>query len=329
MFRESLLQSPEWQHFQEKNGRTCLQGEFGLGVVETLPIVGKYVYLPRGPIVSISNPPAGRAGFKFQISKLRDELFAVARTQKVGWVRVEPGSEEELEVLKQVFGVGNMVRAPHDVQPREILVMDIVSSETELLSAMKPKTRYNIRLAEKHGVSVRFSREARDMETFIDLIYATTERKAIRPHPKEYYRNFFATFNSERCTLALAEYEGQVLAANLLVFFDSTAYYLHGGSSAEGRHLMAPFLLQFQSIREAKQRGMTQYNFGGVRTEATGYKLQATSSSWEGITRFKQGFAPATEPIVFPGAYDIIVSLWHYRMYRLLAWLQKIRKAWR
>lgn len=319
MFREALLQSTEWQHFQEKNGRLCLRGEFGLGVVETLPIVGKYLYVPRGPILDISN-------IKNQKSKIDAELLKAAEETEAGWVRIEPGSEEELEVLKQVFGVGNMVRAPHDAQPREILVMDIVPSETELLSTMKPKTRYNIRLAEKHGVSVRFSREARDMETFIDLIYATTERKAIRPHPKEYYRNFFATFNSERCTLALAEYEGQVLAANLLVFFEGTAYYLHGGSSDEGRHLMAPFFLQWESIREAKRRGMTQYNFGGVKTQPTTHNPQPTTSSWEGITRFKQGFAPATQPIVFPGTYDIIVSPWRYRAYRWLRRAQQLKK---
>ena len=321
MFRETLLQSPLWQAFQEKNSRTCIREQAGLAVVETLPIVGQYFYFPRFPL--------------FDSVLVKEPLLALARKHQAGWMRMEPENEEVLATLRELFGEKCVVVAPHDVQPREILLMDITSSEEELLAAMKSKTRYNIRLAEKHGVSVRFSREGKDMEMFIDLIYATTERKAIRPHPKQYYRNFFATFSPEQCVLALAEHEGKVLAANLLVFFDSVAYYLHGGSSAEGRHLMAPFLLQFASIREAKRRGMTQYNFGGVKTinnqpaYRPGRQSTINKNSWEGITRFKQGFAPATESIVFPGAYDIIVSPWRYRAYRSLAWLQKIRKAWR
>lgn len=312
MFREPLLQSPLWRSFQEKSGRACVEGSFGLGVIETLPLVGPYLYCPRGPIP--------------EELRIKDELLKAAEGAEAGWIRVEPGSEAELEMLRALFGEGRVVVAPHDVQPREILVMDIRSDDAAFLSAMKPKTRYNIRLSEKHGVTVRFSRSEADMERFIELIYATTGRKAIRPHPREYYRNFFRAFDEAQCVLALAEHDGQVLAVNLLVFFDGVAYYLHGGSSDEGRHLMAPYLLQWESIREAKRRGCTLYDFGGVRTEVTSGKRGAPSSDWSGITRFKQGFAPTTQPIVFPGAYDIVVSFWRYRLYQLLRSFQQLRK---
>ncbi len=309
MFRESLLQSSLWQAFQEKNERVCVMGKFGLGIIETLPVVGTSLYLPRGPIGEI-------AGYK-------EDLLEAAKRAGAGWIRVEPGSEGELEELKAVFQEFQTISAPHDIQPREILVMDIAPTEEILLSLMKQKTRYNIRLAEKHGVTVRFSRSIEDMETFIELIYTTTNRKAIRPYPKSYYRNFLATFPEENCVVALALHEGKVLAANLLVFFEETAYYLHGGSSDEGRHLMAPFFLQWKSIGEAKRRGMIQYNFGGVRTGTE------TNNSWAGITRFKQGFAPKTLPIAFPGAYDIILSPWRYRLYRTLRLAQKIKNIFR
>lgn len=312
MFREALLQSPRWRSFQEQHGKTCVNGDFGLGVVETLPIVGQYLYLPRGPVVEISN-------IKYQNSKLKEELLEVAQQNKVGWVRVEPGSEEELADVRHMFSGHQITNAPHDVQPREILVLDIEADEAALLAAMKSKTRYNVRLAEKHGVTIRFSRAVEDIETFIALLYATTNRKAIRPHPKSYYRNFFTVFPETECTIALAEHEGRVLAANLMVFWDGAAYYLHGGSSDEGRNLMAPYLLQWECIREAKRRGCKLYDFGGV-------SIETSVAAWQGITRFKQGFAPVTKSIVFPGAYDIVIAPWRYQLYRVLQRLQTIRK---
>ncbi|TXH00895.1 MAG: peptidoglycan bridge formation glycyltransferase FemA/FemB family protein [Candidatus Moraniibacteriota bacterium] len=305
MFRESLLQSSLWQAFQEKNGHVCVMGKFGLGIVETLPIVGKYLYLPRGPVV--------------EKSTIHEELLRVAEEAKAGWIRVEPESEETLEVLKQQFGAGSVVEAPHDVQPREILVMDIQPDESILLAQMKSKTRYNIRLAEKHGVTVRFSRAEKDLESFIDLIYTTTNRKAIRPHPKSYYRNFFAALDESQCVIALAEHKGVIRAANLLVFYENAAYYLHGGSSDEGRHLMAPFLLHWESIQEAKQRHCSFYDFGGANT-------RDDQSSWAGITRFKQGFAPTNQTILFPGTYDMILSPWRYRLYQILRVAQGAKK---
>jgi lipid II:glycine glycyltransferase (peptidoglycan interpeptide bridge formation enzyme) len=311
MFREALLQSELWKNFQEKNGRICVKGNFGLAIVETLPIVGKYLYVPRGPLVSTE--------------QTKEELIHVAQEHNAGWIRVEPGSEAELTMLRSGAKEYRSVSAPHTVQPKEILVVNIENAESELLAQMKSKTRYNIRLAEKRGVAVRFSRATEDVEAFISLIYATTRRKEIRPHPKQYYQNFFAVFNETVCTLALAEYQGKVLAANLLVFFEDTAYYLHGGSSDEGKNLMAPFLLQWESIKLAKERGMKQYNFGGVHTLATNHTSRPANSDWAGITRFKQGFAPNASTLSFPGTYDIIISPIQYGLYRIIRFGQKIK----
>ena len=311
MFRETLLQSELWKNYQEKNGRICVKGNFGLAIIESLPIVGKYLYVPRGPLVSTE--------------QTKEELMHIAQEHNAGWIRVEPGNEEELTMLRSGAKEYHSVSAPHTVQPQEILVVNIENAESELLAQMKSKTRYNIRLAEKRGVTVRFSRATEDVEAFISLIYATTRRKEIRPHPKQYYQNFFAVFNETVCTLALAEYQGKVLAANLLVFFEDTAYYLHGGSSDTGKNLMAPFLLQWESIKLAKERGMKQYNFGGVHTLATNHTSRPVNSDWVGITRFKQGFAPNASTLSFPGTYDIIISPIQYGLYRIIRFGQKIK----
>lgn len=242
------------------------------------------------------------------------------------WIRVEPQTEEVLQILRTTFGADRIVAAPRDTNPREILMVSLSGDVTTWLDQMKPKTRYNVRLAEKHGVTVRFSRSKEDIERFIELIYATTNRKAIAPHPKDYYRNFFATFPDAMCTLALAEYDGAPIAAALLVFFGETAYYLHGGSADTKRELMAPFLLQFRSMEEAKRRGCMRYDFGGVRVSS---KRGADDTDWDGITRFKQGFAPKQETLLFPGTYDIVLSPTRYALYRQLHHLTGIRQFFR
>lgn len=317
----NLFQSARWAAFQEKSGRRVhilpagLVG--GVAVVESLPLVGNYLYFPRGPILETNT--------QYPISNIKETLLSLVRKEQAGWIRVEPEHEEGVTILKEIFGK-QIVRSPRTVQPQEILVISLEGTSEERLARMKSKTRYNIRLAEKHGVAVRFSREEKDIEAFLTLIQATTKRKGIRPHRVEYYRNFFSVFGEGECVLALAEHEGDLLAAGLIVFYAGTAYYLHGGSNDTKRDLMAPFLLHYRAMEEAQQRGCSWYDFGGV---ATGSKLETRNSKlsdWAGITRFKQGFAPDTPTTLYPGTFDIIFDAKRYRLYRLLSRVQQIKR---
>jgi lipid II:glycine glycyltransferase (peptidoglycan interpeptide bridge formation enzyme) len=203
------------------------------------------------------------------------------------------------------------------MQPKEILMMDITPSEEELLSQMKSKTRYNIRLAEKKGVVVKQTREPEDIEVFLKIMQETALRKDVHFHPKEYFQAFLDFFSEDVCTLFVAVYEGKILAGSLVAFYEGTAYYLHGGSRDAGREVMAPHLLQWEQIREAKRRGCTKYDLGGVAIQTA-----PKGKDWSGITRFKRGFAPHIDPLVFPGTYDFVL---HNLRYKLYSTLQKIR----
>jgi lipid II:glycine glycyltransferase (peptidoglycan interpeptide bridge formation enzyme) len=339
MDKNEFLQSEAWARLQEAAGHEVVrigddhayiaaQNMAGMahGFVHVLPLVGKYLYTPRWP------------EGQFPISNFQFPNFlAEAKVAGCKWVRVEPGTEEVLEILKaeiprqarndKELSGAYMVRAPHDMQPRETFVIDIAKSEEELLAAMKPKTRYNIRLAEKKGVKVFATRERKYQEAFLDLITATAERKDIVPHPRSYYEKFFTELPEDMCYLFVAEYEGVVLAANLVMICGDTATYLHGGSGDRYREVMAPFLLQWEQIKFAKARGCTRYDFGGIRLMASD-KTQATrhkkADSWAGITRFKTGFSPQTAPTVFPGCYDIVLDKCGYRRYAQLRFAQRV-----
>lgn len=297
-----LFQSQEWFAFQQACGKNVWNIDDGIyGTKNKLPLgIGTYGYVPRFP---------GRMYTPGECQNLK----AYACEQGWTFLRVEPQSK----VIQEVFFermASKAVESFHDVQPREILMMDIVPDEDVLLKEMKSKTRYNIRLAEKQGVVVESTHNKEEREAFLDIMESTAKRKSIHFHPRSYYQAFLTHLDARACELFVAKKDGVVLAGSIVYFYQGTAYYLHGGSGDTGRNLMAPHLLQWRQIQEAKKRGCKRYDFGGVAIQSS----SAKGKDWSGITRFKQGFAPKTESILFPGTYDIVLDSKRYGMYKLL-----------
>lgn len=247
------------------------------------------------------------------------QLLDLAKTNNAGWIRIEPASEDILKAIKNNTGY-KVVRAPHDMQPRELLIIDIKKSEEEMLVQMKPKTRYNIKLAEKKGIKTRSvertEKNEKYIEEFLRLVAVTAERNKITSHPENYYKKMFESIPSDILKLYIAEYENKIIAANLVIFFGNTCTYLHGSSDDEYRNVMAPYMLQWQQIRDAISSGYSLYDFGGVKTDEEG------NNNWKGITRFKTGFSPAAKPTKLPGSYDIIINPIKYYLY---IFIQKIK----
>jgi lipid II:glycine glycyltransferase (peptidoglycan interpeptide bridge formation enzyme) len=304
-----FLQSKEWRSFQESFGRATFHLEaedfWSNIVVHSLPFVGSYFYIPRGPVFKKNSSD--------QLTKQLQNLVDLAKKEKAGWIRVDAESEEKLTSLKQVFS-GKIEKAPHDVQPKQIFVLDISKNEKELLAEMKSKTRYNIRLAEKKGVQVFVSKKKEHIDRFCELVEVTAKRQGINSHPKEYYQKMLEIIPEENIKLYCAEFDGVVIATNLVIFFGNMATYLHGASDDRFRNVMAPYLLQWKQIKAAKELGCKQYDFGGVKIGG--------DNEWAGITNFKSGFSPETKPLEFQGSYDVVVSRYKYALYRILQWIK-------
>jgi len=326
-----FLASGVWREFQEAAGKNVFHiGEdgFSASIIEhSLPLIGKYLYVPRGPVIEIRNPSASR---RTEIRKSIDELVLLAKKNKAGWVRIEPATEEGLDFLKESTDLP-VRKAPHDMQPKEVFIVDISESEEELLSSMKPKTRYNIRLAEKKGVEVsvvdnRSADAGMSLDEFIRLVGITAKRDGIVSHPDGYYRRMLATIPPENLKLYAARYDGKIIAANLVAFFGDTATYLHGASDNENRNLMAPYLLQWTQMKDAKNAGFGKYDFGGIKGKKGEKSEKGSLGDWAGITRFKTGFSLKTKAAVFPGSYDIVVDRRRYFAYRALSVLMPVLK---
>ncbi|MBL8966099.1 MAG: peptidoglycan bridge formation glycyltransferase FemA/FemB family protein, partial [Spirochaetaceae bacterium] len=187
-------------------------------------------------------------------------------------------------------------RAAADVQPPDTVLLDLRPSEAELLAGMKPKWRYNVRLAEKKGVAVEECRGAAALAAlpeFYRLYEATSERDRIALHPEAYYARLFS-LASERAAdgdeprpdlrLWIARHQGQALAAIVTLFRGGEAVYLYGASSNEKRNLMPAYALQWAAIKAAKASGCGVYDFYGIPP------LDDPEHPMAGLYRFKTGF---------------------------------------
>jgi len=296
-----FLQSEHWADFQKELGKKYYlvgEGDYQALVIQNnLPIVGGYLYVPRGPIF-------GEDETKNQ--QLVEGIQKLAKDQKAGWIRIEVQGESDLNVFKQ-----KLFKSKHDHQPAETLMIDLGQTENELLAEMKQKTRYNIRLATKKGVDIRISKEEKDLDIFWDLVQETAQRDGVNFHEKSYYQKMIKSISGDNLELLLASKEGEVVGAVLISFYGGVATYLHGASSNQHRNLMANYLLQWEAIKRAKKKGCKRYDFFGIA-------VNKNKEKWAGITRFKRGFSTKGLPTIFPGCRDIVISPVKYLIYRII-----------
>ena len=247
----SFLQSYQWGEFQESLGRKIwrLDGEEwqALAIKHNLPLGKNYLYCPRGPVVERTADSEQRT--KLTISGFLKEIKKIAGQEKSIFFKIEP----DIDLKFSDFG---LAESPRQIQPLKTLILDISKSEEKILDQMHPKTRYNIRLAQRKGIKVKIASEinADESKIFLNLLEETAKRDKFYLHSQEYYQKMLEVLGREGMVkLFLAQYQDRIITANLVIFFGQTAVYLHGASDYSFRNLMAPYLVQWQTILEAKK----------------------------------------------------------------------------
>ena len=215
--------------------------------------------------------------------------------------------------------------SPQSIQPRRTILVDLQDDADALLKRMKQKTRYNIRLAGRKGVTVRAGGEA-DLPEFYDLMETTAERDGFGIHSRAYYDTGHRLFVPQgRGCLLLAEHEGRLLAGLVVLAMGDTACYMYGASSSEGRNLMPTYLLQWESMLWAKEQGCLTYDLWGVPDEdedTLEAEFTERSDGLWGVYRFKRGFGGRLVRTV--GAWDLVYAPLRYRSYNMaLGWLNR------
>jgi len=202
------------------------------------------------------------------------------------------------------------------VQFRNTAVLDLSNAEDALLRNMKQKTRYNIRLAERKGVTVRPG-QLSDIPALYQMYAETSVRDGFVIRAAEYYRRVWSTFlrpltdhNQPGAEALIAEVEGQTVAGILVYYFAKRAYYLYGMSRAAHRDKMPNHLLQWEAIRGAKSQGSLLYDLWGAPDTP-----DESDPMW-GVYRFKEGLG--AEVVCTIGAWDFPTSVLWYAVYTRL-----------
>ena len=354
---KSLLQTPEWASFKVSQGWQSheLKGVFVLE--KKLPMGKSFLYAPEvawdkitsHPEVSAEGSPAN-AGSETSSEILRSvqndslqiflqKLQKIAKKSRAIFFRLEILDENNTEIISNLKQNG-FVKAFEELQPERRQVIDISKTEEEILSQMKPKGRYNIKIAEKHGVKVQKITEEgllESVDVFYNLFRETSENQDFSIRPKKYFHDLlFNLYGKRYADLFIATVNGTPVCGLIITYFDGVASYLYGASSKENRQVMGPYLAHWEVIREAKRRGCSQYDLLAIapgelttnnkqlttdneqesENKVVSRKSSVVSHKYTGITRFKEQFGGEKVEIV--GGYDLIYQPFWYKIFKTL-----------
>jgi peptidoglycan pentaglycine glycine transferase (the first glycine) len=304
-----ILQSGEWGELKSAFGWDAVrvaEGDLGAQILfRRLPLGLTFAYIPKGPV----GCPEKGADKKFW-----SEIDSLCRKKHAVFLKMEQdGWEGDSTALMRP---SNYLSSPLRIQPRSTLVVDLKGSEEEIFNSMKPKTRYNIRLAGRKEVVVRTSNE---IDNFYAVMGVTGQREAFHVHSLEYYRRAYELFYPKgMCELFVANFQGQTLAAVMVFAFGKTAYYFYGASANIERNRKPTYPLQWEAIRWAHSKGCSEYDMWGIPDEATDVdddEAEAREDGLWGVYRFKRGFGGSIKR-----ARQVLDRIYNRLLYRLYLW---------
>lgn len=198
--------------------------------------------------------------------------------------------KSEFQEIKLNYGTcnRNLRKANTNILPANTIVLDLTQKESDLLQRMKPKTRYNIKLALRKGVEVR-SMGIEGLKIWYDLYHETALRNGLFINDYLYFETMFASKmegedNEVKVQLLVAYYDGIPLSAMFLVLSSYRATYLYGASSSQMRNVVSTYALQWKAIQIAKANNCFEYDMFGIAPSPN------PSHPMYGLYKFKQGF---------------------------------------
>jgi len=311
-----ILQSRAWGDLKSSFGwevaRFLTDEAIGAQVLfRRLPLGFCVAYIPRGPVVQDDQP----IGSALLASEFWGDIDAECRKRRAVLLKLEPDIWEE-EKRGDQPGLPPDFRLSEDsIQPPRTLVLNLEAEEDDILARMKQKTRYNIRLASRKGVRVHTSS---DYDLFSQMMQVTGQRNEFGVHSKGYYRRAYELFSPrDQCQMFVAEYDGEPLGAIMVFARGPRAFYFYGASTNQHRERMPTYLLQWEAIKWARQKGCREYDLWGVpdlsQEDLEENFTQRSDGLW-GVYRFKRGFGGELRRVV--GPYDRVYNPFLYTVYR-------------
>jgi len=308
------LQTWAWGDFQISQGHRV----YRLGVFDNNKIISAYSVsfhaLPkvnktigtilRGPVVD---------------QEMITNIQKIALDEKAIFVKFEP------DVIQKTYNANNepnnhlvdMDFPNLKISPKVAFypysyVVDLTSSEEDLLASMHSKTRYNIKIANRYGVKVEENTTDSGFEIYLKLLFDTTRRQGFYLHSENYHRQLWKTLKDTGIPhIMLASHQGEVISAFMLFTLKDKLFYPYGASLDVHREVMAPTLLMWECVKYGKNLGLKKFDMWGslgpdARESEQGY----------GFHRFKQGFGG--QLVQFVGTYDLVIDHQAYQLYNLV-----------
>ena len=302
------LQTIEWGKFREKTGVKVIRtDDFQLSIHKIPRLPFRIGYFPKGAMPG---------------KKTIEELHKIGKNNNCIFIQLEPNVISTAERKKELKSLG-LTPAAHPLFTKYNFVLDITKPEEEILKKMHSKTRYNIRVAEKHEVEIVEDSSDKAFEEYLKLTRETTQRQKFFAHNEKYHRAMWETLKGNPTAdklsahLFLAKYKGEVLVAWILFVFKDTLYYPYGASSSKFREMMASNLMMWEAIKFGKKLGLKKFDmWGALGPEPEG------KDPWYGFHRFKQGYGP--QHVEFVGSYDLVINKPAYELYKIadkLRWI--------
>ncbi len=304
-----FMQSSWWVDFRY----TCGFENFGITLTDGDDIVGGAValkysftedccfyYIQDGPVLP-RDPLIAEEVFRVVLETIEERRNI--EQQPVSHLRIEP---RWLSLPSFVSGF-RAVPPLTDcfLEARDTRCINLRPSEAAILAQMRPKGRYNIGVARRHGVAIVEDTSAQGLADFQNIYEETATRQGVEAKPPDYFETLVSLFSPlRRGSFFFAEYEGVRLATALVIYFGPRATYFFGGSREIHRHVMAPYLLHFEIMRKAKALGHEWYDLWGIAP------ANEPDHPWKNFSIFKAKFGgeevhlvPTLDYIYDPAAY--------------------------
>jgi lipid II:glycine glycyltransferase (peptidoglycan interpeptide bridge formation enzyme) len=312
------LQSYAWGEFRKKTGVKVIRRGFLInnklvdGFTLTIHKVPKTKftigYLPKG------NTPTNEA---------LEDLKRIGKEENCIFIQLEPNV---LKTTNYKLQTTNLVESFHPLFTKFTFVLDISKSEEELMKNFHPKTRYNIRVAQKHNVKVEEQTSDEAFKKYLKLTEETTNRQKFFAHTPSYHTKMWETLRQAQgkpsieglsAHLLTATYNSsetnnkdETLASWILFTFHDYLYYPYGASSTKFRNVMASNLIMWEAIKFGKKKGLKYFDMWGALGNPPD-----TKDPWYGFHKFKEGYgATHTE---FAGSFDLIINPGMYQLYKV------------
>ncbi len=295
----NILQSPEYGKMNERLGAKVIRESFGergwaLMIVRNAKR-GRYLEIPCGPLIDWTD--------RRVVQEVMSVITEVAQGERCAFVRVRPqllATEENLALLEEL----GLKKAPMHLAAEHTVMIDLKPSVAELLAGMRRQTRYEVRRAEKLGITVEARRDEAIFREFYKVQHETAKRQKFVPPSLKTLLAEREAFG-EKATIYVArtgteKAGGEAIAYGLILKAGAEGDYYEAASTELNRKLPGADAVLWRAMRDLRAEGYQRFNLWGIAPEGE------PNHRYAGVTTFKKGFGG--EVIEYVPAHDLVIS---------------------